>query len=170
MTHQNDHNKKLYVPKIHSPASTKFRMQDPSCKIEFRMILCLKYTLPPSTTFLWAHLRTDMWTITDRTMHHPSITNEKDYMFSRDTRRRLFFAPKPKNSCFTWSITHPATTLTFSPVDALFLDHKVQSCSSSLRLCTWKIIGHFEWCKITRRCDQLTFKVVFTACPAMLDP
>src|SRR4051812_38313752 len=31
-----------------------------------------------------------------------------------------------------------------------------------------KIIGHSELCKMARRCDQLTSKVVFTACPAML--
>jgi len=41
------------------------------------------------------------------------FTNQKDYMFSLDRRRRLFVASKPKNSCFTCSITHPATTLIF---------------------------------------------------------
>ena len=103
-------------------------------------------------------------------MHHPSITNWKDYRFIHDTRSRLFVASKPKNSCFTWSITHPATTLTFSPADALFLDHKVHNSSSSLRLCTRKIIGHSEWCKMARRCDQLTLKVVFMGRPPMLYP
>ena len=52
------------------------------------------------------------------------FTNQKDYRFSLDRRRRLFVASKLKNSCFTCSITHPATTLTFSPADALFLDNK----------------------------------------------
>src|SRR3954468_5124268 len=58
----------------------------------------------------------------------------------------------------------------FSPVDALFLEHKVHNSSSSLHLCTQKIIGHSELCKMARRCDQLTLKVVFTVCPAMLYP
>src|SRR3954467_11567757 len=53
----------------------------------------------------------------------------------------------------------------FSPADALFLEHKVQKHSSSLHLCTRKIIGHSELCKMARRCDQLTLKVVFTVCP-----
>src|SRR3954468_9732990 len=58
----------------------------------------------------------------------------------------------------------------FSPVDALFLEHKVHNSSSSLHLCTQKIIGHSELCNMARRCDQLTLKVVFTVCPAMLYP
>src|SRR3954464_8617611 len=58
----------------------------------------------------------------------------------------------------------------FSPADALFLEHKVHNSSSSLHLCTRKIIGHFEVCKMARRCDQLTLKVVFTVCPVMLYP
>src|SRR3954467_3214848 len=48
--------------------------------------------------------------------------------------------------------------------------YKVHNSSSSLHLCTRKIIGHSELCKILRRCDQLTLKVVFTVCPAMLYP
>ena len=161
---------KSYVPITHSPASTTFRRQDPACKLEFQTILGLRYTLPPSTTLPWAHLWTDIWPITFRTMHHPSNTNLKDYMFSHDTRRRLFVALKPKNSCLTWSITHPAITLTFSSMDALFLDHKVHNSSSSLRLCTQKIIGHSVWCKMVRWCDQLTLKFVFTVWPVMLYP
>src|SRR5215216_793094 len=74
--------------------------------------------------------------ITYITINHPSITNYKHYRFSHDRRRRLFVASKPKNSCFTWSIKHPATTLTFSLADALFLDHNVHNCSSSLCSCT----------------------------------
>src|SRR3954470_709191 len=58
----------------------------------------------------------------------------------------------------------------FSPAYALFLEHKVHNSSSSLYLCTRKIIGHSELCKMARRCDQLTLKVVFTVCPAMLYP
>src|SRR3989337_324946 len=88
--------------------------------------------------------------------------NPKDYRFSLDRRRRLFVASKPKNSCFACSITHPATTLTFSPAGALFLDGKVCKSSSRLCLCTRKIIGHSEWCKMARRCDQVPMKVVFT--------
>ena len=91
-------------------------------------------------------------------------------MFSQDRRRMLFVASKPKNSCFTWSIARPATTLTFSPADALFLIDKVHHSSSSLCLCTRKIIGHPEWCKMARRCDQLTLKVDFTGRPPMLYP
>src|SRR5215216_7227729 len=102
-------------------------------------------------------------------MHHPSITNYKDYRFIHE-RRRLFVASKPKNSCFTWSITHPATTLTFSPADVLFLDHKVPNSSSSFCKCTRKIIGHSEWCKMARRCNHFTLKVVLTVGPAMLYP
>src|SRR5215216_2800311 len=127
------------------------------------MILCFLYTLPPSTTLLLFHLRNYIWTITYRTMHHPSITNYKDYRFIHERRRRLFVASKPKNSSFAWSITHPATTLTFCLADALFLDHKLHNSSSSLCSCTRKIIGHSEWCKMARRWDQLTLKVVFTA-------
>src|SRR3990170_2134476 len=100
---------------------------------------------------------------------HP-LMNPKDYSFSLDRRTRLFVASKPKNSCFTCSITHPATTLTFSPADALFLDDKVRKSSSSLCLCTRKIIGHSEWCKMARRCAQVTLKFVFTVCPPMLYP
>src|SRR3989337_667402 len=96
------------------------------------------------------------------------FTNPKDYRFSLDRRRRLFVASKPMNSCFTCSITHPATTLTFSPADALFLDDKVRNSSSSLCLCTKKIIGHSEECEMARRCDQVTLKVVFTDCPPKL--
>ena len=96
--------------------------------------------------------------------------NQKDYRLSLDRRSTLFVASKPKNSCFTCSITHPATTLTFSPADALFLDDKVRKSSSSLCLCTRKIIGHSEWCKMARRCDQVTLKVVFTVCHPMLYP
>ena len=170
MTRQNNHNQKLYVPVTHSRGSSPFRTQDPACKIEVRTILCLKYTLPPSTTLPWVQLRNEIWKITYRTMHHPSIKNSKDYSFSRDTMRRLFVASTPKNSSFTWSITHPPTTLMFSPVDALFLDHKVHISSYSLRLCTLKIIGHSEWSKMARWCDHLTLKVVFTVCLAMLYP
>ena len=75
MTRQNNHNQKLYAPVTHSRGSSTFRTQDPACKIEFRTILCLKYTLPPSTTLPGAHIQTDIWTIAYRTMHHPSITN-----------------------------------------------------------------------------------------------
>src|SRR3989337_745352 len=95
------------------------------------------------------------------------FTNRKDYRFNLDRRRRLFVASKPKNSCFTCSITHPATTLTFSPADALFLDDKVHNSSSSLCLCTRKIIGHSKWCKMARRCNQVTLKLEFTVCPPM---
>src|SRR4051812_31939728 len=70
----------------------------------------------------------------------------------------------------TWTITLLATTLTFSPADALFLEHKVHNSSSSLHLCTRKIIGHAELCKRARRCNQLPLKVVFTVCPAKLYP
>src|SRR3989337_138671 len=98
------------------------------------------------------------------------FTNPKDHRFSLDRRRWLFVASKPKNSCFTCSITHPATTLTFSRADALFMVDKVCNSSSSLCLCTRKIIGHSEWCKMARRCDQVTMKVVFTVCPLMLYP
>ena len=91
-------------------------------------------------------------------------------MFSQERRRRLFVASKPKNSCFTWSIARPATTLTFSPADALFLIDKVHHSSSSLCLCTRKIIGHPEWCKMARRRDQLTLKVEYTGRPPMLYP
>src|SRR3954469_25583945 len=56
-------------------------------------------------------------------------------------------------------------TLTFSPADALFLEHKVHNSSSSLHLCTRKIIGHSELCKMARLCDQPTLKVVFTVYP-----
>jgi len=79
-------------------------------------------------------------------------------------------ASKHKNSCFTWSIRHPATTLTLSLTDALFLDNIVHNTSSSL--CSWtrQIIGHSEWCKMARRCDQPTLKVVFTVYPATLYP
>ena len=122
------------------------------------------------TTLPLAHLRNYIWAITYRTMHHPSITNYKDYRFSHERRRRLFVASKPKNSCFTWSVAHPATTLTFSLADALFLDHKVHNCSSALCSCMRKIIGHSEWCKIACWCDQLTLKLVFTVCLAMLYP
>ena len=103
-------------------------------------------------------------------MHHPSIFNRKDYMFRQDSRGRLFVAMKPRNSCFTWSIARPATTLTFSPVDALLLNDKVHNDSSSLCLCTRKIIGHPEWCKMAHRRDQLTIKVDFTGRPPMLYP
>jgi hypothetical protein len=48
------------------------------------------------------------------------FTNPKDYMFGLDRRRRLFVASELKNSWFICSITHPATTLTFSPADVLF--------------------------------------------------
>src|SRR4051812_32439464 len=58
----------------------------------------------------------------------------------------------------------------FSPAYALFLEHKVHNSSSSLHLCTRKFIGYSELCKMARRCDQLTLKVVFTVCPAMLYP
>ena len=170
MTHQNNHNQKLYAPVTHSRYSTTLKRQDLACRIEFRRISCLKYTLPPSITLLWAHLWNYIWTITYRAMHHPFVPIKKDYMFSRDTRRRLFVASKTKNSCFTWSITHTATTLMFSPADALFLDHKVYNSSSSLHLCARKIIGHSELCKMARRCDHLTLKVVFAVCPAMLYP
>src|SRR5215216_2464602 len=104
------------------------------------------YTLPPSTTLPFSHLQNYIRTITYRKTHHPSITNYKDYRFSHERRRRQFVASKPKNSCFTWSLTHPATTLTFSLADALFMDHKVHNSSSSL--CSWtrKIIDHSEWC------------------------
>ena len=96
------------------------------------------------------------------------FTNQKDYRFSLDRRRMLFVASKPKNSFFTCSITHPSTTITFSPADALFLDDKVRNISSTLCLCTRKIICHSEWCKMARRCDKATLKVVFTVCPPML--
>ena len=86
-------------------------------------------------------------------------------MFSQERRRRLLVASKSKNSCFTWSIARPAATFTFSPTDALFLNDKVQNSSSSLCLCTWKIIGHPEWCKMARWRDQLTLKVEFTGRP-----
>ena len=91
-------------------------------------------------------------------------------MFTQDRRRRLFVASEPKNSCFTWSIARPATTLTFSPADALFLNDKVHNSSSSLCLCTRKIIGHPGWCKMARRRGQLTLKVEFTGRPLMLYP
>src|SRR3954465_10669854 len=91
-------------------------------------------------------------------------------MFSHDTSRRLFVTSKPNNRCFTWRLTHLATYLMFSPVDALFLEHKVHNSSSSLHLCTQKIIGHSELCNMAHRCDQLTLKVVFTVYPAMLYP
>src|SRR3954463_2243074 len=50
MTRQYCHNQNFYAPVTNSRASTTFRSQDPACKIEFRTILCLRYTLPPSTT------------------------------------------------------------------------------------------------------------------------
>src|SRR3954471_22708347 len=56
----------------------------------------------------------------------------------------------------------------FSPADALFLEHKVHNSSSSLHLCTRKVIGHSELCKMARQCDQLTMKVVFTVCPVII--
>ena len=79
-------------------------------------------------------------------------------------------ASKPKNLCFTWSIAHPATTLTFSPGDALFLNDIVHNISFSLCLCTRKIIEHPECCKMARQRDQLTLKVEFTGRPPMLYP
>src|SRR3954462_2014098 len=58
----------------------------------------------------------------------------------------------------------------FHQADALFLEHKVHNSSSSLHLCTRKIIGHSELCKIARRCNHLTLKVVLTVCPGILYP
>ena len=91
-------------------------------------------------------------------------------MFSQERKRRLLVASEPKNSCFTWSIAHPANKLTFTPADALFLNDKVHDNSSSLCLCTRKIIGHPEWCKMARWCDQLTLKVEFTGCHPFWHP
>ena len=91
-------------------------------------------------------------------------------MFNQDRRGRLFVASKPKNSCFTWSIARPAMTLTFSPADALFLNDRVHNSSSSLCLCTRKIIWHPEWCKMARRRSELTLKVEITGRPPMLYP
>src|SRR3954462_11130050 len=50
MTRKYCHNQIFYAPVIDSRASTTFRRQDPAWKIEFRTILCLRYTLPPCTT------------------------------------------------------------------------------------------------------------------------
>ena len=97
MTRQNDQNEKLYASITHQPRSRTFRRQDPAFKIEFWTILCLLYTLPPSTSLPLAHLRNYIWTITYRTMHHPLITNYKDYRFCHERRRRLFVASKPKS-------------------------------------------------------------------------
>ena len=98
------------------------------------------------------------------------FSNRKDYRFSQDRRRRFFIVSEPKNSCFTWSIACPATNLSFSPADALFLNVKVHNNSSSLCLRTRKIIGHPGWCKMARRRGQLTLKVEFTGRPLMLYP
>ena len=97
MTRQNDHKENFYASITHKPAWRIFWRQDPAGKIEFWMILCLLYALPPSTTLPLAHLQNYIRTITYRTMHHPSITTYKYYRFSHQRRRRLFVASKPKN-------------------------------------------------------------------------
>ena len=153
ITHQNDHYENLYATITHLVGFDNISVARSGLQIEFRMILSLACTLPASTTLPSAHPQTHILTITDRTMHHPSIYEPERLHVSLDRRRRVFVASKPKNSCFTWSITHPATTLTFSQADAFFLDDKLHSSSSLFCSCTQKIIAHSESCKMARQRD-----------------
>ena len=102
-------------------------------------------------------------------MHHPSIFKLQRLQVQSGQKEEALCCIETQEF-MPWSIARLATTITFSPADALFLNDKVHNSSSSLCLSTRKIIGHTKWCKMARRRDQLTLKVDFMGRPPMLYP
>ena len=103
-------------------------------------------------------------------MHHPSIFKLETLHVQSGEREEALRCIETQECMLYMVYRPPRYHPHFSPAYALFLNNKVHNSSSSLCLCTWKIIGHPEWCRIACRRDHLTLKIEFTGRPPMLYP